>query len=89
MKGVFVAASIAFEKVWHKDLLYKLKSDGIEGELLSLLECYLSNKDKRVTFKGETLDWMKKTQWSVLGPLLKDLPDGVISICKIFADDSP
>ena len=86
---MFIAASIAFEKVWHKDLLYKLKSDGIEGELLSLLECSLSNKNKRVTLKGETSEWMKKTQWSVLGPLLKDLPDGVTSICKIFADDSP
>ena len=43
VRGVLLDISIAFDKVWHKGLLFKLKSYGVDGELLSLLECYLSN----------------------------------------------
>ena len=46
--------SKAFDKVCHKGLLFKLKSYDVEGELLSLLECYLSNREQRVAFNGQT-----------------------------------
>ena len=51
--------SKAFEEVWHKGLLLKLKSYGVEGGLLSLLECYLSNREQRVVLNGQTSDWRK------------------------------
>ena len=89
--------SKAFDKVWHGSLTFKLKAYGIEGEVLSLLENYLQNREQNVFLNGQTSEWIKINsgvpQGSVLGPLLflihiNDLPDGLTSICKIFADDT-
>ena len=97
MRGVFLDISKPFDKVWHKGLLYKLTSYGVEGELLSLLECYLRDRKQRVALNGQNTDWRKLNsgvpQGSVRGSLLfviyiNDLPDGIMSICKIFADDT-
>ena len=97
MRGVFLDISKAFDKVWHDSLTFKLKTYGIEGELLSLLENYLQNPEQRVVLNGQTSAWRKiysgVPQGSVLGPLLfliyiNDLPDELTSICKIFADDT-
>ena len=44
VRGVFLDISKSFDRVWHKGLLYKLKSYGVEGELQSLLECYLRDR---------------------------------------------
>ena len=41
VRGVFLDISKAFDKVWHEGLVFKLKSYGVEGELLSLLKNYL------------------------------------------------
>ena len=87
MTGAFLDISKAFDKA----------SDGAEGELLSLLKIYLQNREQRVVWNGQTSGWRKINsgvpQGSVLGPLLfliyiNDLPDGIISMCKIFADDT-
>ena len=40
-RGVFLDLFKAFDKVWHKGLLYKSKPYGVEDELQSLFECYL------------------------------------------------
>ena len=78
-------------------LIFKLKSYGIEGELLLLLKNYLHNREQRVVSNGQTSEWKRiysgVPQGSVLGPLLfliyiNDLPDGITSMCKIFADDT-
>ena len=36
--------SKAFDKMWHKGLLFKFEHIGISGNLLSLLESFLSNR---------------------------------------------
>ena len=98
VRGFFLDISKAFDKVWHDGFIFKLKAYGIEGELLSLLENYLQNREQRVALNGQTSEWRKINseipQGSLLGPLLfliyiNDLPDGLTSICKIFADDTP
>ena len=97
MRGVFLDISKAFDKVWHIDLLFKLKAYDVDGELLFLLENYLENRKKSVVLNGQTSEWREVNsgvaKGSVLGSLLfliyiNDLPDGITSICKIFADDT-
>ena len=96
VRGVFLDISKAFDKVWHDGLIFKLKSYGVEGELLLLLKNYLHNREQRVVLNGQTSEWKRiysgVPQGSVLGPLLfliyiNDLADGITSTCKIFADD--
>ena len=54
MTGVFLDISKAFDKVWHIGLLLKLKTYGVDGELLSLLEKYLENRKQRVVLNVQT-----------------------------------
>ena len=97
VRAVFLDISKAFDKVWHPGLLSKLKSYGIEGNLLKLLENYLHNRKQRVALNGQCSSWKNilsgVPQGSVLGPFLfliyiNDLPDGICSLGKIFADDT-
>ena len=59
MRSVFLDISKTFDKFWHKGLLFKLKSYVVQGEFLSLLECFLSNREQRVILNGQTSDWRK------------------------------
>ena len=97
VRSVFLDMSKAFDKVWHQGLIFKLKRNGIEGNLLRLLENYLSNRRQRVVLNGEYSSWAPLhagvPQGSVLGPLLflifiNDLEDGLLSQVKLFADDT-
>ena len=89
--------SKAFDKVWHKGLLYKLKSMGISDKFYDLLENYLSGRLQRVILNGQTSSWRPilagVPQGSILGPLLfliyiNDLPNKLKSNAKLFADDT-
>ena len=44
----------AFDKMWHKGLIFKLKSIGVSESLLSLIESFLSNRLNRVLLNGQT-----------------------------------
>ena len=51
--------SKAFDKVWHKGLLYRLKSNGIVSNLFNLMESYLlGRKKKRVQITGLETEWV-------------------------------
>ena len=96
-RGIFLDISKAFDKVWHKGLLYKLKSYGIDGKAYKIIENYLSNRQQRVLLNGQSSSWLNINagvpQGSVLGALLfliyiNDLSDNLISVSKLFADDT-
>ena len=38
VRGVFLDISKAFDKIWHDGLIYKLKRNGITGDLLRLIK---------------------------------------------------
>ena len=97
VRGVFLDISKAFDKNWHDGIIFKLKAYGVEGELLLRLKSFLKNREQRVALNGQTSEWRKimfgVPQGLVLGPLLfllyiNDLPDGINSLCKIFADNT-
>ena len=78
-------------------MVFKSKTYGVGGNLLKLLENYLTDSQQRVALNGRTSSWQNVfagvPQGYVLGPLLfliyiNDLPDGLTSMCKIFADDT-
>ena len=71
---VFLDISAAFDKVWHNGLLAKLKQIGVSGQLMKVLESYLTNRKQRVVIDGvysnEVSIKAGVPQGSRLGPLL-------------------
>ena len=70
---MFLEISKAFDRVWHDGLLFKLKQNGVSGNLLGLIKSFLSDRDQRVTPNGKASDWESiragVPQGSILGPL--------------------
>ena len=57
---VFLDISKAFDRVWHKGLIFKLQSYGITGSLLSLLKDFLSERLQRLqrgVLNGQLSTW--------------------------------
>ena len=46
---VFCDISKAFDKVWHRGLLFKLRQNGIKGNRLAWISNYLSSKKNKVS----------------------------------------
>ena len=44
VREVFLDISKAFDRVWHKGFLYKVKCMGIDGNFLKIFESFLSNR---------------------------------------------
>ena len=94
---IFFDVSKAFDKVWHKGLLFKLYHAGVRGRLLKCFNEYQSNRKQRVVLNGSVseLSVLKAgvPQGSILGPLLflvylNDIVDDLESNISLFADDT-
>ena len=89
--------SKAFDRIWHADLLHKLKSYGISSQIFGLISSFLSNKRLQVVLDGKSSQEDPVNagvpQGSILGPTLfllyiNDLPDNAICYIATYADDT-
>ncbi|CAF4393960.1 unnamed protein product, partial [Didymodactylos carnosus] len=87
----------AFDTVWHKGLLVKLKAKGLPPSLVNWFGSYLSNREIVTTVDGITSSARivdrRVPQGSVLRPLLflifiDNLGDNVSATMRLFADDA-
>ena len=87
----------AFDKVDHALLTHKLKSYGINGNMLSWIEGFLDERQQAVVVSGSKSSMRPVQsgvpQGSVLGPSLfltyiNDLPHSINSTARLFADDT-
>ena len=97
-KDTFVIAldiAGAFDRVWHKGIVAKLQSLGIDGNLLSLLQDYLQGRTLRVAVNGHSSSehpvGASVPQGSVLGPILWNVYfDDILQLvpqAQAYADD--
>ena len=57
VRPVFLDISKAFGKVWHHGQIFKLKPNGISGNLLKLFQNYLSNRKQCVVLNDSYSDY--------------------------------
>ena len=73
VRSVFLDISKAFDRVWHKGLIYKLRRCGVSGNLLSVIQSFLANIKQRTILNGKTSEWGNISagvpQGSILGPI--------------------
>ena len=53
VRGVSRDISKAFDRVWREGLLFKLRQNGISGELITLIKYFLSCRKQRVVLNGQ------------------------------------
>ena len=97
VRFIFCDISKAFDKVWHKGLLSKLKTYGVSGNILGWIENYLCDRQQKVVIDGfssnhETVN-AGVPQGSVLGPFLfllyiNDICDDLVNNIRLFANDT-
>ena len=54
---MFLGISKAFHRVWHNELLFELKQNGVSENFFQLIKSFLSGRFQRVLLNGQTSDW--------------------------------
>ena len=97
VRVVFCDILKAFDRVWHRGLIHKLRAAGISGRQLKWFVSYLENRKQRVVLPGGKSNWeyihAGVPQGSILGPLLfllyiNDIVNEIGSNIRLFADDT-
>ena len=97
------AFAMAFDKVWHEGLIFKLKQNGMSGNLLSTLTNFLKLRKQRAVLNGQLSSWSNIEEAYLVqhGKLLSlahcffffffiyknHLSDGLTANARLFADD--
>ena len=97
IRVVFCDINKAFDRVWHRGLLHKLRAIGCSEKVTEWFASYLSNRRQRVVINGQTSEWefifAGVPQGSILGPLLflifiNDIVKNIGASIRLFADDT-
>ena len=97
VRVVFCDISKAFDRVWHRGLIHKLRDIGCSDGLLNWFSSYLSNRQQCVIYNGQASEWTFVKagipQGSILGPLLfliyiNDIVNELRAYVRLFADDT-
>ena len=92
IRGIFLDISKASDKVWHKCLIFKLKRNGVTGDLLNILIDFLKERKQRAILNGQHSKRFnisaRVPRGSIFGPLLFLIYINLSSNPKLFADDT-
>ena len=97
VRVVFCDISKAFDRVWQRGLIHKLRDIGCSDAIIKWFSSYLSNRRQRVVLNGQTSEWTfvkaGVPQGSILGPLLffiyiNDIVNELRASVRLFADDT-
>ena len=95
--AIYMDYQKAFDSVPHRRLISKVKSHGIDGNVLHWITDFLNNRTQKVIINGISSSEKSVTsgilQGSILGPIrfvlyINDLPSCVKSDIRLFADDT-
>ena len=93
---VFLTSQRLLIRFGMRSLFIRWKLWILHSSILRFFQSFLRNRYQRVISNGQTSDWLPilpgVPQGSILGPLLiliyiNDLPDGLESLVKLFADN--
>ena len=56
---VFLDISRAFDRIWHKGLIFKLKQNGKDGKLLEWISDSLSGRKQKVVIRNTSSSLMR------------------------------
>ena len=94
--AVFIDLQQAYDRIWRKGLLIKMKKMGIHGKMLKWIQAFLTNRTIQTTLNGETSSKLTMEEGLPQGSSLSctlflifinDLPELLKTEKALFADD--